>query len=102
MNHNNLKVVLIWALSWVFWSLITYPFWDFLVENKLYVLATIVWGLLYTSLADIFPNFKSKWNFKNKFFYLIFVILGIFLFLGFNEISGHEDEHNEKHHIIKN
>lgn len=86
MNHNNLKIVLIWAFSWVFGAILTYPFGEFLNENKLYVLAIIAGWLLYTALADIFPSFKSKWNFKNKIIYLIFVVLGIFLFLGFNKI----------------
>lgn len=98
MNHNNLKIVLVWAFSWVFGAILTYPFWDFLVENKLYVLSIIVGWLLYTALADIFPNFKSKWNIKNKILYLVFVVFWIFLFLGFNNISGHEHEHDQKYH----
>jgi len=102
MNHNNLKIVLIWAFSWVFGAVLTYPFWEFLIDNKLYVLAIIAGWLLYTALADIFPSFKSKWNFKNKINYLVFVILGIFLFLWFNEISWHEHKHNEKYHSDKN
>jgi len=102
MNHNNMKIVLIWAFSGVFWAILTYPFWNFLVENKLYVLAIIAWGLLYTALADIFPNFKSNWNFKNKILYLVFVIFWVFLFLWFNNISWHEHKHNEDYHNEEN
>jgi hypothetical protein len=100
MNHKKLKVVLVAAVAGVFWSLLTYPFSEFLIEYKFIVLWVIAWGLLYTSLADIFPSFKSKWNMKNKLFYLIWIVVWILLFFWFNEIAHHEHDHqwsNEVH-----
>lgn len=97
MNHKKIKVVLLAALAGIFWSLLTYPFSDFLLEHKFIVLWVIAWGLLYTSLADIFPSFKSKWNLKNKLSYLVFVIVGIILFFSFNEIAHNEHLHTEPH-----
>jgi hypothetical protein len=105
MNHKKIKVVLVAAVAWVFWSLLTYPFSEVLTEYKYIVLGVIAWGLLYTSLADIFPSFKSKWNMKNKILYLVWIIVWILLFFWFNEIAhqehGHEwwkEIHSQEHH----
>lgn len=99
MNHNNLKIVIFWSLAWVFWSLLTYPLSNLLLEYKYFMLSIIAWWLLYTALADIFPSFKSKWSLKNKLVYLIFVVFWIFIYLFFATISWHEHEYeteNEK------
>jgi zinc transporter ZupT len=40
--------------------LLTYPFQAWLLAHKFYILALIAGGLLYTSLADIFPEVKEK------------------------------------------
>ena len=112
MNHHNLKIVIIWALAWVFWSLLTLPFSGFLEKYNYLVLAFIAWGLLYTALADIFPSFKSKWTMKTKFVYLIFVILWAVSYLWFAHFGAHEHvesehevhselEHNEEKHLEK-
>ena len=93
MNHKRIKIVIISAVAWIFWSLLTYPFAGFLIDMKYYVLSIIAWWLLYTALADIFPNFKSKWHYKNKIIYLLFVIIWVFIFLWFEELT-HHSEHN--------
>lgn len=87
MNHKKTKYAYIWAFGWVFGSLLVFPFSNFLVENKAYVLSIISWGLLYTALADIFPEFKWKWTITKKFIYLFFIIIWIFSFIWFEKIS---------------
>jgi zinc and cadmium transporter len=104
MNNNNSKYAYIAAFGWIFWALLTFPFSEFLTDNKFYFLAIIAWGLLYTALADIFPEFKWKWTTSKKISYFIFIIIGLALFLGFESISEHshshwhESSHNEKYH----
>lgn len=99
MNHNKAIYAYIWAFAWVFWALLTFPFSDFLVDHEAYVLAIIAWWLLYTALADIIPEFKGKWTTVNKLSYLVFILIWIFIFLGFEQISGHghENENNIEH-----
>ena len=87
MNHNNIKYAYFAAFWWIFWALITYPFSDFLLVNKFYILAIITWWLLYTALADIFPEFKWKWTTIKKLSYFIFILIWIFSFLGFEEFT---------------
>lgn len=91
MNHHNVKYAYFAAFGGILWALSTFPFADFLLQNKSNILAIITWGLLYTALADIFPEFKWKWTTSKKFIYLLLMILGVFVFLWFNEIweSGH-------------
>ncbi len=88
MNHNKIIYAYIAALWWILWALLTYPFKSFLVENKFYFLALITWWLLYTALADIFPEIKWKWTIKQKISYLIFIIIWLILFLWFEKISS--------------
>ncbi len=87
MNKNNIKYAYFAAIWTILWALIMFPFADFILKNKFYVLAIISWGLLYTSLADIFPEFKEKWTINQKILYLIFIILWILMFLGFENLS---------------
>ena len=99
MNHNNIKYAYFAAFGGIFWALITYPFADFLVANKFYILAIITGWLLYTALADIFPEFKWKGTTAKKISYFVFIIIWIFIFLGFEELnhSEHEEESVEIH-----
>lgn len=104
MNHDNIKYAYFAAFWWIFWALLTYPFSDFLIENKFYILAIIVWWLLYTSLADIFPEFKWKWSTRKKISYFVFILIWIISFLFFEE-SAHilEPENNHwKYEKIEN
>ncbi len=87
MNHNNIKYAYYAAFWWILWALVIYPFSDFLVNNKFYILAIITWWLLYTALADIFPEFKWKWSFLNKISYFVLIIFWVFIFLLFEKIS---------------
>jgi len=80
MNHKNIKFAYFAALWWIIWALITYPFSSFLIENKFYILAIITWWLLYTALADIFPEFKWKWTTAKKISYLLFILMWILIF----------------------
>ncbi len=96
MNHKKIKVVLVAAVAGIFWSLLTYPFSEFLIEYKYIVLWVIAGGLLYTSLADIFPSFKSKGNMKNKLLYLLWIVVWIVLFFWFNEMAHQEHSHNHE------
>jgi zinc and cadmium transporter len=87
MNKNNIKYAYFAAIWTILWALLMFPFSDFILKHKFYVLAIISWGLLYTALADIFPEFKEKWTIKQKIFYLIFIFIWIFMFLGFEKLS---------------
>lgn len=109
MNHNNFKIVIIWAFSGVIWSLLIFPFREFIIENDFLVLSIMAGGLLYIALADIFPTFKLKWTLKNKALYLIFIILGLSFSFIFNELWSHEhwenfydSEENNIEHILEN
>ncbi len=103
MNHNNLKIVLFAAIGGIFGWILVYPFGDFLLTYKWFVLAFITGWLLYTALADIFPNFKQKWILKIKIAYLIFIVLWVGLFLALEELSHRHWEEEENHYsIIKN
>ncbi len=111
MNHNNIKYAYFAAFWGVLWAMLTYPFSDFLLDNKYYILAIITWWLLYTALADIFPEFNTKATIQKKLAYLVFIVVWIFSFSFFEEISHgkwhnhghtyeeheHEDEHEEEH-----
>jgi len=88
MNHNAKKYVYIASFGGVLWALFTYPFGDFLIQNKFIILAIIAGGLLYTSLADILPEFKHKGTIKQKFLYLFCILVGIGIFFSF-EFLGH-------------
>ncbi len=101
MNHNNIKYAYFAAFGWIIGALVTYPFVDFLVDNKFYILSIITWGLLYTALADIFPEFKWKWTTMKKISYLFFIVIWIIIFLGFEAISEWNHNDNEKHKIVK-
>jgi len=87
MNHNNIKYSYFAALGWILWALITYPFSDFLIKNKMAILAIISGWLLYTALADIFPEFKEKGSMMKKVSYLVFILIWILLFVWFEYIS---------------
>lgn len=106
MNHHRIIYSLVAAFGWLFWALLTYPFADYLVDHKYYILAIIAGWLLYTALADIFPGFKNKWETKKKILYLIFIFIWILSFLGFEEISeddhGHGEEMYEDHDDYEN
>ena len=99
MNHKNITYAYIAAFWWVFWALITFPFADFLLEHKLVFLSIIAGWLLYTALADIFPEFKWKWTTKEKLVYFIFLFLGITLFFWFNNLALDSHSHWDEHEI---
>lgn len=83
MNHNKDKYSYVAAFWWILWALLTYPFAKILLENKFIILSLIAWGLLYTALADILPEFKDKGKMKSKIIYLFFIVFWIILFLLF-------------------
>ena len=87
MNHNNIKYSYVAAVGWLLWAILTYPFSDFLLSKEWYVISIISWWLLYTSLADIFPEFKWQWTTYKKLSYVIFIILWIFMFIWFEKLS---------------
>ena len=86
MNHNRERYSYVAAFWWIFWALITYPIINILIQNKSNILAFITWCLLYTALADIFPEFKKNKNLKFKIIYLVFIVLWICLFKAFENI----------------
>lgn len=105
MNHNNFKIVLFAAFGWILGALLTYPFYEFLIDNKNYILALISWGLLYTALVDIFPSINWNANTKNKILYLGFIAFWIVLFIWFKGITQQAKADNwdsENKHIEDN
>lgn len=88
MNKHQEKFAYLAALWWILWAILTYPFKNFLLENKFYILALIAWWLLYTALADIFPEVKEKWNTKYKIINLSIIVLWILLFLWIETLSS--------------
>ena len=87
MNHNNPKYAYFAAIWTILWALILFPFTKEILNIKFYILWIISWGLLYTALADIFPEFKGKGTNKQKFIYLIFIIIWIFMFMWFDKLA---------------
>jgi len=87
MNKNNIKYAYFAAFWTILWAILMFPFTEIIMQHKFYVLAIISGGLLYTALADIFPEFKEKWTTKQKIIYLFFIILWIFLFIGFEKLG---------------
>ena len=81
MNHNQEKFAYIAAIGGILWAILTYPFMDFLLKNKFIILSFIAGWLLYTALADIFPEIKENWDLKTKIIQLTTIILWIFSFL---------------------
>ena len=101
MNHKKEKYAYIAAFWGIIWAFLTYPFADILLENKFAILGVITGGLLYTALADIFPEFKWKWETKAKVAYLFFIILWVSLFSWFEGMLDHwhdHEVHEEIHH----
>jgi len=86
MNKNNIKYAYFAAIWTILWALLMFPFATSIMQNKFHILSIISGGLLYTALADIFPEFKEKWTTKQKIIYLIFIIIWIFMFLGFEKL----------------
>jgi len=87
MNHNNPKYAYFAAIWTVLWALILFPFTKEILSLKPYILALITWWLLYTALADIFPEFKERWTTKQKLIYLMFIFFGILLFVFFEHLA---------------
>ncbi len=88
MNHNNIKYAYFASIWTILWVLFVFPFSEIIIKNKFLILSIISWGLLYTALADIFPEMKGKWNIKQKIVYLICIIIWIFMFLWFEKFSA--------------
>ncbi len=103
MNHNNIKYAYFAAFWWILWALLTFPFADFLLDHKYYILAIITGWLLYTALADIFPEFNEKATTEKKLAYLVFIILWIVSFLLFEGAThkGHDHWHSHNEEIHK-
>ena len=86
MNYKTEKYSFAAAFWWIIWVLLIYPFSTVLLANKFIILSIITWGLLYTALADIFPEFKEKWWTKTKISYLFFILLWILVYILFNHV----------------
>jgi zinc transporter ZupT len=87
MNPKDIKPVVLAALWWVIGSILLYPFQKYILQYKLHVTAFICWALLYLVISDILPEFKKRLVFKYQVIYLLFWIVGIFLFFFLEHIS---------------
>ena len=96
MNHKDTKYVYIAAAGWIFGALLVYPFSGFLSVYNFHILAIIAGWLLYTSMSDILPSFKKKWETKHKLIYLVFMIIWILLFSFTSSFTEHEEDIHEK------
>jgi len=81
------KIAYIWALWWILWVLILYPFQTFILSEKYVILALISWFLLYTALTDILPDIMKKANFNKKVYYLLFILIWITTFISIESTS---------------
>ncbi len=86
MNHNNIKYSYFAAIWGLLWAILTYPFADFLLWHEWYVISIISGWLLYTALADIFPEFKWEWTTFKKIWYVFFILIWIFMFIWFEKL----------------
>jgi len=77
MNHKKAQFVLMAAAWWILGVLVLFPFTEFLVNYKWYILALMAWGLLYIALSDVLPGLKQEKYFTKKLIYLLFVLGGI-------------------------
>jgi zinc and cadmium transporter len=95
MNHNDIKYSYFAAFGGIIWALLTFPFSSFLIWNQGVILAMITWGLLYTALSDILPEFKGRGTVVKKFAYLFFMVLWVVGFFYFDSLIEHTDFHND-------
>ncbi len=83
LSMKNMKLVVIAVLWNIFGIIFLYPFKDFILENKLYILSFVAWWLLYIALTDMLPEFKKDvdTDIENyyKFIYFIFILLWILI-----------------------
>jgi ZIP family zinc transporter len=76
MNHKDLKGVLVAALGGIIGAAVLYPIREFIIQNKVYILACIAGMLLYLIISDILPEFKKRLHLKTQIIYLLIWILG--------------------------
>ena len=95
MNHKNLKFAYLAWFGWVCWALLTFPFIDFLLSHQFELLALIAGWIMYTALADIFPNIKDQWGIKEKVLYLLFIIIWVFFYIWSTQLVDHEHSHDD-------
>lgn len=86
-SMKNEKLVYIAAVWWVIWTLILFPFKEFLLENKPLIISMICGWLLYTALADILPENKNMETIKWKILYLLFIVIWVFIFLWLHSLE---------------
>ena len=87
MNYKQEKFAYIAAIGGILGAILTYPFMSFLLKNKFFILTFIAGWLLYTALADIFPEIKENDSLKIKLLQLLTIIIWIFSFLLIESIS---------------
>jgi zinc transporter ZupT len=84
MNHNKELHVFLAASGGILWTLLLFPFTDYLLSHKFIILAIMSGALLYLALSDILPEVKNKCWLKNKLLYLLFILIGLWLTLLLN------------------
>ena len=83
MNHKKIWSIMVAVIGGIIGAILCYPFGDFIVLNKFYILATMSGGLLYLALSDILPSINGALNIKDKVKYFAFVVLGTLLMFAF-------------------
>ncbi|MCP4524119.1 MAG: ZIP family metal transporter [Candidatus Gracilibacteria bacterium] len=97
MNHNSAKYSYLAALGGIIGAGMTFLMSDFLLDHQTLILAFISGGLLYTALTDILPEVQEDSGVTDKIKYLVFIIIGIGLFIGFNGLIGHDHAGHTEH-----
>ena len=77
MNMDNIKVVFMAIFWWILWTLVLYPFLDFIEQYENYIIAVIAGWLLYLALADMLPEMKNKQSKKHTMIFFSLVVVGI-------------------------
>ncbi len=96
MNKEKINSVLVAAGGGILGVLLCFPFGDFIINNKFYILALTAGGLLYLSLTDILPSIQGNTSVKEKMKYFVFIILGIMIVRLLNVYHNHSDTEDHK------
>jgi len=87
MNYKDIRWVLVASFAWIIGAIFLYPFMNFIIFNKIYIISMISGMLVYLIVSDILPEFKKRINLKSQLLYLFFWIIGFLFYFLLNELA---------------
>ena len=87
MNYKDIRWVVIASFAWIIGAILLYPFMNFIISNKIYIISMISGMLVYLIVSDILPEFKKRINLKSQLLYLFFWIIGFLFYFLLNELA---------------